>query len=88
MVEDLVVEGKVVAGDNINASILLELPVLQTESLSLSQELIARDLVTPVSLGGLLEVTELSHTRETQDGAAGDAISIGLSFANRQIDRW
>lgn len=76
VVEDLVVESKVVAGDHINTSILLELPVLQTESLSLSQELITRDLVTPVSLSGLLEVTELSHTRETQDGAKADAISI------------
>ena len=71
MVKDLVVEGEVIAGDDIDTSILLDLPVLLTKSLSLSQQLITRDLVTPVSLGGLLEVTESSHAGETQNGARG-----------------
>lgn len=67
VVEDLVVESEVIAGNDLDTSILLDLPVLLTESLSLSQQLIPRDLVTPVSLGGLLEVTESSHTGETQN---------------------
>lgn len=67
VVEDLIVESEVVAGDNIDTGILLDLPVLQTETLALSEELIAGDLVSPVSLGGLLQVTESSHTGETQN---------------------
>ena len=69
VVEKVVVESEVVAGDHIDTSVLLDLPVLLTESLSLGQKLIARDLVTPVSLGGLLEVTESSHTGETENSA-------------------
>lgn len=68
MVEDLIVESKIVAGNDIDTSIFLDLPVLSTKSLSLAQELITRDLAAPVSLGGLLKVTELSHTGETQNG--------------------
>lgn len=75
MIEDLIVESKVVAGDDIDTSILLDLPVLSTESLSLAQELITRDLAAPVSLGGLLEVTELSHTGKTQNGATETNVS-------------
>lgn len=67
VVEDLIVEGEVVAGNNIDTGILLDLPVLQTKTLALSEELIAGDLVSPVSLGGLLEVTESSHAGETQN---------------------
>jgi hypothetical protein len=36
--EDLVVESKVVAGDDVDASILLNLPVGKTEALGLSEE--------------------------------------------------
>lgn len=67
VVEDLIVEGEVVAGNNIDTGILLDLPVLETKTLSLSEELIAGDLVRPVSLGSLLEVTESSHAGETQN---------------------
>jgi hypothetical protein len=67
VVEDLIVEGEVVAGNNIDTGILLDLPVLQTEALALSEELIPGDLVRPVSLGSLLQVTESSHTGETQN---------------------
>jgi hypothetical protein len=47
-VEDLVVEGEVVAGDDVDTSILLDLPVSKTEALSLSEEVGLRDLSTPV----------------------------------------
>lgn len=69
VVKDLVVVSKVIAGDNVDTSILLDLPVLLTKPLSLSQKLITRDLVTPVSFRGFLEVTELSHARETKNSA-------------------
>lgn len=67
VVEDLIVEGEVVAGNNIDTGILLDLPVLETKTLALSEELIAGDLVRPVSLSSLLEVTESSHAGETQN---------------------
>lgn len=67
VVQDLIVEGEVITGDNVDTSILLDLPVLETESLSLLQQVITRDLVCPVCLRSLLEVTEFSHTRETKN---------------------
>lgn len=69
MVQNLVVVGKVVAGDLSHTGILLDLPVLQTETLALGEELLARDLATPVSFRSLLQVTELTHTGETQNGS-------------------
>lgn len=46
--EDLVVQGEVVAGDDVDASILLDLPVGKTQALGLSKEVGLRDLSTPV----------------------------------------
>lgn len=69
VVKDLIVESKVVAGDGVDASILLDLPVLQTETLALRDEIIAGGLATPVSFRGLLQVTEPTHTGETENGA-------------------
>lgn len=66
VVKEMVVVGEVVAGDDIDASILLDLPVLETETLALSQKLIARQLVSPVSLVGLLELTVRTHAGETE----------------------
>lgn len=54
VIEDLVVVGEVIGRDNVDTSILLDLPVSETESLSLSKEVILRDFVGPVSLGGFL----------------------------------
>ena len=67
MVQDLVVEGKVIAGNDIDACLLLDLPMLETESLSLLEKVLARELASPVCFSGLLEVTESSHAGETQD---------------------
>jgi hypothetical protein len=67
VVKDLVVEGEVVGGDDVDTGILLDLPVSKTETLSLSEEGLLGDLVGPVSFSGLLEVSQDSHTRETQD---------------------
>jgi hypothetical protein len=46
--KDLVVQGKVVAGDDIDTGILLDLPVGETEPLGLGEEVGLRDLATPV----------------------------------------
>lgn len=70
MVKDLVIESKVVAGNQINASILLDLPVLGTQTLALVEQLIARELSTPVGLSGLLQVTQATHAREAENRAA------------------
>ena len=57
----MVIEGKVVGRDDVNASILLDLPVGETEPLALGKEIILRDLVGPVGLVGLLEVPKDTH---------------------------
>lgn len=46
--EDLIVEGKVVAGNNVDAGVLLDLPVSKTKALGLGQQLGLRQLVGPV----------------------------------------
>ena len=69
VVQELIVESKVVGGDVLKSTGLLQLPVLSTQTLTLSKEVIAGDLATPVSLSGLLQVTELTQTGETQNGA-------------------
>nr|POE52186.1 hypothetical protein CFP56_52567 [Quercus suber] len=68
VVEDLVIVGEVVAGDNVDPGVLLDLPVLEAKSLALGEELVAGELAAPVRLGGLLQVTKTTHTREAQDG--------------------
>jgi hypothetical protein len=70
LVEDLIVESEVIAGDDIDASLLLDVPVFKTESLGLAQELSLGELTTPVCFGRLLQVTVDTHTRETEDRSA------------------
>ena len=48
MVEDLVVQSEVVAGDDVDTGILLDLPVSKAEALGLGEEVGLRDLATPV----------------------------------------
>lgn len=55
--------------------------MLQTKTLALSEEVLARDLATPVSFRGLLQVTELTHTGETQNGSK--AVSV---MSNRGME--
>ena len=78
VVQDLVVEGKVVGGNDINTSILLDLPVSETESLSLSNEIFLRDFIGPVSFSGLLQISQGSHTRETQDSGLNHCDLCGV----------
>jgi len=58
VVKDMVVVSKVVGGDDVDASILLDLPVGETKPLALSEEIGLGKLVTPVGLVRLLEITE------------------------------
>lgn len=46
----MVVQGKVIAGNDVDAGILLDLPVSEPETLGLGQELLLRDLASPVCL--------------------------------------
>ena len=62
VVEDVIVESKVVGGDDVDAGIFLDLPVCQPKSLALGEEVGLRELAAPVSLIGLLEVAKGSHT--------------------------
>lgn len=76
VVKDLVVVREVIGRDDVDTGILLDLPVSSTESLSLSQEISLRDLVRPVSLSSLLEVSQGSHTGETQNGRLNHCGSV------------
>lgn len=53
LVKNLVVECEVIAWNGVNAGILLDLPVSETESLSLSEKLGLGKLATPVCLSCL-----------------------------------
>jgi hypothetical protein len=72
LMENLIVEGEVIAGDDIDASLLLDVPVLKTKSLGLAQELSLGELAAPVRFRCLLQVPVDSHTRETEDRSAKD----------------
>ena len=67
LVENLIVESEVIAGNDIDASILLDVPVGKTKSFGLSEEISLRELATPVCLSCLLQVTENAHAGETED---------------------
>ena len=70
--EDLVIESEVIAGNDIDTGLLLDVPVLETQSLGLSEELCLGELAAPVCFGGLLQLTVGSHAGETEDGSARD----------------
>lgn len=53
----MVVEREIVAGNVASAGILLDLPVRSTKGLSSLNEVLNFGFTTPVSLGGLLELT-------------------------------
>lgn len=65
--KNLIVESEVIAGNNINAGILLNLPVCKTQSLGLAEEVSLGELATPVSFCCFLQVTVDTHARETED---------------------
>lgn len=67
VVQDLVVEGKVIAWNDVDASIFLDLPVFQSQSLSFRKQFFLGDLASPICFGSFLEVTIDPHTREPED---------------------
>lgn len=69
VVQNMIVEGEVVARDDVDAGFLLNVPVRCSQSLALLEEFFLRELVAPVGLGGFLEITEDALTRKTEDGA-------------------
>jgi hypothetical protein len=66
VVENVIVESEVVAGNDIDAGILLDLPVLKTNALGLLQQIVLGDLASPVSLVGLLQLTVAAHAGEPE----------------------
>jgi hypothetical protein len=77
VVQDLVVESKVIAGDDVDAGVLLDLPVLEAEAFAFGEQVVARELAAPVGLGGLLQVTEGAHAGEAQNGRLDHDCGIG-----------
>ena len=71
MGENLIIECEVIAGNDVDAGLLLNVPVLKTQSLCLSKEISLGDLAAPVSFGGFLQITIYSHAGEPEDGAIG-----------------
>jgi len=65
--EDLIVKSEIIAGNDIDTSILLDLPVCKTKSLGLSKQISLGKLARPVCLSCLLQVTVNTHARETED---------------------
>jgi hypothetical protein len=61
VVEDMVVEGEVVGRDDVNACILLNLPVGKSESLGLGKEVFSGELIRPVCLSGLFEISKTPY---------------------------
>lgn len=68
VVKKVIIESKVIAGDDIDASVLLDLPVLQSQTLALLEQVVPRELVSPVCFIRLLELTVRTHAGETEDG--------------------
>lgn len=62
----MVVVREVIAGDDIDARILLDLPVLETQSFTLGKELVLRQFASPVCFCRLLEITVDSLAREAE----------------------
>ena len=80
VVEDMVVVGKVVGGDDVDTGILLDLPVGETEPLGLGEEGLLVELASPVGLVGLLEVPKDTHAAGKWQSARGSNMA-GQSMA-------
>lgn len=74
LVEDLIVESEVIAWDGVDAGLLLDVPVLKTESLGLSKELGLGELSAPVCLSSFFQLTVCSHAGETKNRSVADNV--------------
>ncbi|KAH3667498.1 hypothetical protein OGAPHI_003147 [Ogataea philodendri] len=66
-VQDLVVVREVVGRNDVDTGLLLQLPVLLSDLLTNSKELVSTDLASPVGLGVFLELSESSNSWESQN---------------------
>ncbi|EEQ36271.1 conserved hypothetical protein [Clavispora lusitaniae ATCC 42720] len=64
-VQNSVVEGKVVGGDDVDTSILLQLPVVGSQFFTLGQQVVNGNLLVPVSFGDFLQLSSATNTGET-----------------------
>ena len=64
-VQHLVVEGEIVRGNHIDTSVLLQLPVVGSDLLTLGQQVVDSDLLGPVGLGDFLQLSLSTNTGET-----------------------
>lgn len=67
VIENVIVEGEVVGGDDVDASILLLLPVDLSELLADLEEVFDGGLLAPVGLGDLLKLSVGTDSGETKD---------------------
>lgn len=67
VVQDLIVEGEIIAGNDVDTSFLLQLPMFKTQSLALAQQLFLGDLSCPECFRCFLQVTIHPHARKTED---------------------
>lgn len=68
VVQDMVVVGKVIAWYDIDTSILLNFPMLKSQTLAFLQQVLLAELAGPVGFAGFLQVTEPPHAGEAEDG--------------------
>ncbi len=76
MMKNLIVQSEVIAGNDINACLLLDIPVLEAESLCLGEKVGLGDLSAPVSFGGFLQITVHSHAGETENRSTGIIVNM------------
>jgi hypothetical protein len=74
VVQDLVVEGEVIAGNDIDSGLFLYSPVLQTQSFAFAQQVLGWYLAGPVVFSCFFEISINSHTRKAED-CAEEAVS-------------
>jgi hypothetical protein len=65
--EDLIIKGEIIAGNDIDAGLLLDVPVLKTKSLGLSEQIGLGELASPVSFRSFLQVSVDTHAWETEN---------------------
>ena len=88
MVQNMIIERKVIAWDDINARVLLNLPMFETKALALSEEVCLRKFTAPVGFGGFLEVPQDTHARETEDRSMEDMSGADRFHEGRLTHDW
>ena len=66
-IKNVIVKGEVVGGNDVDTSVLLELPVVGTEVLTGLDELVGGSLTAPVGFSNFLELTLSTDTGETEN---------------------